>query len=148
MLDLIIETNDVIPRQMKAYTRRLEDFSPINEQLAQLIRFKIEESFESFKDPFGNAWKPIKPESLRRRKQTFTGILTDTGDLRDQTIVEVVGDTIVVSQPAPKSIHNFGHDGRGLPARPSVPVDGLPEEWAVDVSSTLLGALRKEFPWL
>ena len=149
---IVVSANapDLIPKRLGAFTRRLDDMTAIYAVLGTFIEEKVEECFATFTDPYGNPWVDVQPDTLRKRKVSPGGILTDTGDYRNSTVVSVDGlsGTISIGQDVTKSIHNWGNDDMNLPPRMSVPIDGIPLDWTPVITGVVVDALRSEFPWL
>lgn len=119
------------------------DFSDLAERLAELedipsrvtsavaegINDQIQEQFAAGQDPYGNAWAPLLPSTVRR-KRGDRRILQRTDALASETIARPTsGSGIEISSLPYGGVHQNG-DGSRMVARPLLP-DGaeLPERW-------------------
>jgi phage gpG-like protein len=120
---------------------RLADLSPATKAGAEVIKTLIDDSFRRERDPWGNAWKPFDPDTLKARRQgknkkaTKGKLLTDTGTMRAS--MSAVGEEHAIvfgsvfegrRHPTTGALvtgyaaaHQYGTH-KGLPARSFLPV--------------------------
>jgi len=145
-----IEVDDKAVRQALAdLAARSRDMAPVMRAIARLLRNDAEDAFETQASPFGGAWAPLKPSTLKRRKGGGAGarILQDSGQLAASigATADASSATLTAGKPY-AAIHQFGgRAGRSkkvaIHARPFLPVtrDG---ELAAATSSAIIDILR------
>lgn len=111
--------------------------APLMEQLGEILKNSIEDSFENEKSPFGERWKPLAKSTLQNKlkKGKSERILRREGDLADNWVLKSDDDKAVISNNANNKgfayglAHQFGANGAGrgkrtkIPARAFLPVD-------------------------
>lgn len=107
-----------MPKALRAVSREME------QQLRQTFRDEA--------DPWGRAWPPHSPVTIRnreRRGNTRRSLLFDTGAMYSSIRPESDATTASVSMGGTAEVHQFGTTtaGRGhkvtIPARPTFPID-------------------------
>lgn len=104
---------------------------------------RVDMMFRAGNDPYGNAWAPLKPSTIRRKRKypNPTQILVREKKLWPATrfvprggagISMVVGDSGIHAQSG----------GPHRKPRPIVPAFGLPSEWRKDIKSTVEAELK------
>lgn len=68
------------------YVRKLEDYTPVFTDFGEYMLRETELRFEAGKDPEGNAWKPLKPLTKKRKKHNR--ILVESHNLKDRFAYE------------------------------------------------------------
>lgn len=121
-------------------------------EVSNLWRSKVEQGFQNQRDPYGNAWEPLKDSTLRlrQRKGIFgSQILSETGEMAQSLEVEVSNKEIRMTMDDPAEIHQYGNPtnrmfGKGIapiPQRKIFPIQGgqveLPADWSVEALATL-----------
>lgn len=119
-----------------------KDFRTAFRRISRAWLQEIDQGFIRETDPYGTPWKHLSPRTIRakRRKGSRfpTAILRDTELFRhsfqaevNRTGFAVFTDRAFEDGTTPE-IHQYGgynSDGRSVPARPFLPLDGLPEHW-------------------
>jgi len=157
---------DVFQELAEDMRERLKDLTPVTKAAAEDLHIDVMlESFETRTSPADKAWKPLQPETKRRKaRQGFgTDPLVRRGDLKNRLAAEGKVDKVVfgISPTTPygtyqqfgakprKAVSSQGKRKRrrargtrkGIPARPFLPVD----KSGVFVSKGRAGAWLKEF---
>lgn len=120
---------------VKEFEKRVQDFSQkitpealkgVLFSIGEMIESKIHESFERERDPWGQKWKPLKRNTLKRKRGKGR-ILHDTGSLGYKWSVSEQGFGVLISSNVRSAkgypygaAHQFG--ARHIPARPFIPV--------------------------
>ena len=142
---------EIDDREVKAALNRLlrlgEQPGPVLHALGRLLKTRVQLGFQAGRDPYGNAWLPLR--SRRGRP------LRDTGRLMNSITYQVQGETLTVgTNVAYAPTHQFGAtisartkpflhfvvNGRHvqvrqvkIPARPMFPLSGVPKAWQEDM---------------
>jgi hypothetical protein len=124
--------------QLKAALHRLADLPmKLAAEAKPGIDRLLREQFTNGTDPYGNAWEPVRPVTLLRRKVKKTPPpLTDTGTLSKGTVVETFagrrGLRLVSGAPY-GYFHQVGfmRGNAKVPARKIFPEHGLPASWRI-----------------
>ena len=75
--------------------------------LGEQMHERVDKRFSSQTGPDGQAWKPLKRATIKRKHGTT--ILTDRGHLRQSIVPQVSGNTLTLSAVEPyAAIHHFG----------------------------------------
>lgn len=114
---------------LAATLAELEDIpSRIAGEVAEGINELIQEEFVSGSDPYGNAWAPLRPSTVRR-KGGDTRIMRQSDDLSSGTVARASsGAGIEISSLEYGGYHQGPTSNRV--ARPVLPDGGeLPEAW-------------------
>jgi len=98
---------------------------------AMLSRVQLE--FRLSKDPYGQAWKPLSPNTIKKRRKQSAVPLVDTGAMRASVSYTVKGTaTVIVGVGKQYAIyHQTGT--KHIPRRQILPSSdrGLPDKWAL-----------------
>lgn len=104
---------------------RAADLTPVTKPAAERLRGIITLSFSQSKGPNGEAWRPLAPSTVERRRKGSSKPLIDTGLLRKSIAVKgekqavTFGVSGSANQYAP--FHQFGT--KRIPRRPFLPTD-------------------------
>lgn len=112
--------------------------------VADAINDLLEEEFEEGKAPNGIAWASLAPRTLKRHGPPP---LTHTGEMRDGTVAApTAGKGVAITVPFPGGIHQTGaSDGDWhMPARPILPVNGLPAKWKKAIDKAISDTTKKK----
>lgn len=133
----LAKTLSQIGRLEQSIAKLAEIPRKIAEDVAPTINALIQKQFDEGKDPYGRAWAPLKPSTLRSGRNPPP--LTDTKRMRDGTKVYVLranyaGLRIVVGEPY-GYFHQVGT--KDMVARRILPDAGIPAAWkqAFDASA-------------
>lgn len=128
--------------------KKLRNVVPETARLAAPeLRALVEQEFATGTNPYGTAWKPLRPSTLKRHGPPP---LTASGAMRGGVTVEASGTDIVFTAPSPAFLHQYGWrrklpktrkikrkgqvvgsktHGTGGPARPIFPNGRVPDKW-------------------
>ncbi len=122
---------------------KLEGLEGLVEEIAAEAAPKIEalvsQEFSAQKDPYGKAWAPLAPSTVRRKGSSR--ILTHTGAMASSVNVKAEGASIALSIDDPGIHHQFGT--KHMPARPVLPSDSLPQAWQDEIEGAAARAVAK-----
>jgi len=135
---------------------------PALRDIGDMMVSRITEGFDQTESPYGKKWQELKPEtkvnrlrhnksnfnksgkiSARGRREAIAGFspLTDTGKLRNSITRNVSANSVDVGTGLIyATTQQFGSEDGTIPARPFMPMDGLPDDWAQEV----LGSISKQ----
>lgn len=114
---------DEATRRIGELSGRLSDLSPALRPAAEDLKTLIDDSFRESRSPDGTPWAPLKPATIKRRRQGSSKPLVDTGTLRNSISVRAGKKTLRVGTNVPYAgTHQFG--GEHIPARPFLPISG------------------------
>jgi phage virion morphogenesis protein len=140
---------ELIDAEVRAALQRLKDRGEdLREPLRSLgftWKERIALAFHDQTDPWGYAWRPLRPRTLKRRRdqgRSGVSILRDIGLLLGSRAFRTTArtlDLLLGNSNRPVAIHQFGgRAGRNgsarIPARPMMPIRGngeidLPPDW-------------------
>lgn len=112
---------DKAARAWGAMMRRTTDLGPAMKVGAESVNRLLKTSFQESRTPTGTSWKPLDPETVKRRRKQSSKPLIDTGVLRNSTYARGGARTIYFGT-------NIGYAGfqqfgtRRIPARPFMPI--------------------------
>ncbi len=163
-ITITIDDTEVL-NALKRLAQESGDMHKVFDSIGSALVTRVTDDFEAGRSPTGEAWEPLKRATqlgrLKRNKRNFRkkGALSnqgrraaskgfqpliDTGALMkgithqaDKTSVEVG------SAEDYAALHQFGDSSRNLPARPFLPMAGLPDDWQADVLDEITTALEK-----
>lgn len=128
--------------------RSVEQLAYVPRKVAVVAAPKItrllRQQFRNGTDPYGRAWRPLRPATVAKGRRPPP--LTETGDLRDGTKAKVARAGIRLSVRSPYGVyHQTGfvnaRTGRHVAPRRILPQFGLPAAW----TSVLREASRHAF---
>ncbi len=136
------------PARVGQLAQRLGDLarvpSRIAARVAEELEAEIQAEFDAGTDPYGRPWKPLAPSTLAGGRHPPP--LTDTRAMRDSLHVSplrTAGVGITIDHPAaPHQTGWEGTQGSG-PARPILPVGGMPPAWRGILESAAEDEFRK-----
>jgi phage virion morphogenesis protein len=141
--------DDGVTARLAALAALAGDLRPTLERVGNDLLRAAELSFAESRSPFGEAWAPLAPSTLRRRRGGGAQPLIGRGRLRSSLhSTPVAPDTVQVgTNVAYGRLHNQGgRAGRGqrttIPRRQFLPVDGLPPAGAQRVTDAVADAVR------
>lgn len=113
---------------------RLERFAAevpakLAKALAPMLDERQRDMFANEQDPYGNAWAPLKPSTVRRKKGN-TVILSRKNELGPGTYVLYTGRRLVFTYGPNAQYAQDGSDNR-VP-RLVAPSYGIPKTWKAD----------------
>lgn len=130
---------------LAARLRELEGIpSRISGEVAKGINTEIQKQFTSGNDPYGRAWAPLLPQTVRR-KGGDRRILRRTDKLKSETVARPMsGAGVEVTSLSYGGVHQVGDPSHNLVARPIGP-DGseLPESWQKVIDKASSDAFKK-----
>lgn len=104
----------------------------VSREAAPAIKALIAEQFSSESDPYGNAWAPYSPGSIKRGRKP--PLLDETGALKDAQVEPLPGAGISVTfGPEYAGFHQTGW--KWAPARRLFPNGPLPATWRAALQS-------------
>lgn len=128
---------------LAARLRELEGIpSRISGEVAKGINAEIQKQFTSGTDPYGRAWKPLLPQTVRR-KGGDRRILRRTDNMSSETVARPMsGAGVEVTSVSYGGYHQIGT--KHMVARPIGP-DGaeLPDSWQKVIDKTSSDAFKK-----
>lgn len=105
--------------------KRAMDLSPVTKPAAERLRGIITLSFSQSRSPLGEAWRPLAPSTVARRRKGSAKPLIDTGLLRKSVSVrgekQAVAFGVSGSAAEYAPYHQFG--GSKIPRRAFLPTD-------------------------
>lgn len=103
-------TNGTVTLSLSAGLARFEAEKPrIYREIGQSLLVSIRQGFEAEHSPEGEAWEPLKPATVRRRKGDAHPILQRKGDLKKRIAWKVNPDSVVVgTNIVYAAAHQFG----------------------------------------
>jgi hypothetical protein len=112
-------------------------------RIATEIAGLIEEEFQAQADPYGNAWQPHAPATVRRWGEH--DILTLSGAMRSSVQVapmQAAGVSITLNHPGEDHQTGWsGPQGSG-PARPVLPYGTMPARWTEAINAAVDDTVR------
>jgi phage gpG-like protein len=115
--------------KLQALTRLLGElnptFSKAVENSAREIERLIVREFDTQRDPYGGAWTPLKPATIKRKGSSR--ILVDSGALKDSVRVDASGSKVRILMNDYALFHQTGTSR--LPVRKILPDDEIPPAW-------------------
>jgi len=137
--------------QLKAAIRRLADLPrKVAEEARGPLNEELQAQFVNGEDPYGTPWEPVKPVTLlRRRVKKTPPPLTDTGELRSGTRVELNRGAragLLLHAGAPYAyFHQVGFSvgSTAVPPRRILPQFGLPARWKIILRRSAAIAARR-----
>jgi phage virion morphogenesis protein len=133
-----------------------QDLQPAMEAIGGILETEVALGFRASRDPWGEAWAPLKSRTIARRRRRSAQPLVDTGLLRSSVTTHATKrylDVMIGRSDRPAGIHQFGgRAGRKLaaniPARPMLPIRAggvidLPPEWARAMEGVVRAHLTK-----
>lgn len=103
----------------------------------------IQQEFDSGADPYGSNWEPLAPSTLAAGR--FPPPLTDSGDLRNVSVEPTSGAGLAITLGADYgAFHQVGTSR--MPARPVLPVHGLPDTWRRAIADEVDDAFLRAAP--
>lgn len=144
-------------RALRARLQEIADEGKTLRPAMDAIGFALEQRiglcFEDQASPWGASWAPLKPATLKRRRdegREGVSILRDLnllfGSLSYQATAKGV-DVRIGAEDRPAAVHQFGSKDRGIPARPFLPIRpggelDLPPDWYAEVMDVLASHLE------
>lgn len=131
---------------------RLSDLQPAMRDIGDDIKAEVDNAFRSGQSPYGEPWAPLSPVTIARRRKNSSVPLRDTGRLANSISVFADAHSVTVGTNVEyASTHQFGarrgefgKTRRGnpipwgsIPARPFMPLDGLPPSLESEVLDTI-----------
>ncbi len=129
---------------LAATLAELEDIpSRIASEVADGISVLVAKEFASGTDPYGNAWAPLLPSTVRR-KGGDRRILRRSDALASDTFARPTSGSGIEIESLPYGgVHQVG-DGSRMVARPVLPDGGeLPDAWQEVIETATEKAFRK-----
>ncbi len=129
---------------LAARLAELEDIpSRMAGPVAAGITEEIRQQFDAGVDPYGEAWAPLLPSTVKR-KRGDARILRRTDALSSETVARPTrGSGIEITSLPYGGVHQVG-DGSRMVARPVLPDgDELPEAWQDIIEDTRARAFAK-----
>jgi len=117
--------------------------SQASREIADGITRELQKEFKQGTDPYGKAWKPLRPSTLKSGRHPPP--LTDSGRLRDGTLAQPMrgaGVQIVVGAPY-GVFHQYGT--RRMARRPILPTGAMPKAWSAIIRASVSRILKKTF---
>jgi phage gpG-like protein len=141
-LQVLITDNSAL-KALDQFFNRSRDLTTPLAAAASALTDLVGLEFSESKGPFGLAWAPLAPATIKRRRQGSSKPLVDTGALQNSFHPSSTASEAVVSSDRTvdgfnlAEIHNFGtRDGR-IPPRVIFPQARLPDEWSNEVGDAV-----------
>lgn len=117
--------------------------SKVSREVADGITEQLQTEFKQGTDPYGKAWKPLQPSTLKSGRHPPP--LTDSGKLRDGTVAQPMqGAGVSIVLGAPYGVfHQYGTPK--MAARPILPTKGMPKSWSAIIRTAASRLLKKAF---
>lgn len=116
---------DALSKDLEAAAKRAADLTPITKPAAERLRGIITLAFSQSKSPLGEAWRPLAPSTIARRRKGSAKPLIDTGLLRKSVSVrgekQAVAFGVTGAAASYAAYHQFG--GTKIPRRAFLPTD-------------------------
>ena len=137
---------------------RLLNLTPVMQAVGEVVRASADLAFTEGRDPYGVPWEPLSPVTIANRRQRSNVPLRDTGVLANSIQAAASRDRVLVGTNIEyASTHQFGAKqgefGRtrrngpipwgDVPARPFLPLDGLPPDDELDVLDAVRDGLEE-----
>src|SRR5574341_1107956 len=81
---------------LESMEQRVSTLQPVLEVYAQDLKTLVDDSFDQSRAPDGNAWAPLAPSTIARRRRGSSKPLVDTGRLRNSITAVALNDTLRV----------------------------------------------------
>jgi phage virion morphogenesis protein len=105
----------------EAMAERMGNLQPVLQVLAQDLKTLIDNSFDQSKSPMGQAWAPLKPATIKRRRKGSSKPLVDTARLRNSNTTQALPRAIRFGTNVEyAAAHQFGTER--IPARAFLPI--------------------------
>jgi hypothetical protein len=117
---------------VKQFTLAMRSLTKVPSQaaagFAERIRGELDDQFSRGKDPYGNAWSPLRPATLKKGRHPPP--LTDSGH-GSRNITALVSKSAGVQLVSTVDYMRRHQEGtKNMDARPFFPVRVLPKRWA------------------
>lgn len=116
---------DELSKDLESAAKRAADLTPITKPAAERLRGIITLAFSQSKSPLGEAWRPLAPSTIARRRKGSAKPLIDTGLLRKSVSVrgekQAVAFGVTGSAATYAPYHQLG--GSKIPRRAFLPTD-------------------------
>ncbi|MCR9089872.1 MAG: phage virion morphogenesis protein [Proteobacteria bacterium] len=159
MSGVVIEfdAGEVLSR-LNALGGRLLNLTPVMEAIGGVVRGSVDLAFTDGRDPYGIRWEPLSEVTIASRRQRSDVPLRDSGRLANSIQVAAIRDRVSVGTNVEyASTHQFGAKqgdfGRtrrngpipwgDVPARPFLPLDGLPPDDEREVLAAMRDGLEE-----
>lgn len=160
MADFRVEIDDRALREgLRALTDRVQDATPLMEDIARVLRNHTEDAFRAETSPFGDPWAALTDDTIKRREKDghWPGsILQVSGQLAASLSTRAGPDFAEIGfAKIYAAIHQFGGlpdmapGPAAVPARPSLPIDragNLPEAVRAELLDLVADYLRRSLP--
>lgn len=114
--------------------------SRVSSQAAPAIERMWRKSYRAEQDPYGRPWAKLSPRTIA--KKGFDTIMVETGQTYKETRVRTLsGAGIALSTGYKAQWHLEATENR--PARPVLPLHGLPSPWRERIRKIAVDAARK-----
>ncbi len=129
----------------KQFVRALRDLakvpSRVSSAYAEELRQQLDQQFATGQDPYGRAWAPLKPATLRQGRHPPP--LTDSGHMsRNITALPMSGAGVRLVSTVDYSVYH--QEGTThMAARPFFPTNVLPSKWRQILDRLLQAELDK-----
>jgi phage virion morphogenesis protein len=107
---------------LDALAARLDDMSPVMRVIAEDIKTLIDDSFDKSRSPDGQAFAPLKPATVKKRRGGSSKPLVDTARLRNSIVVTGSKKSVKFGTNVPYAgFHQLGTSR--VEPRPYMPVE-------------------------
>jgi phage gpG-like protein len=115
----------------------------VKDDLLESLRSQTLRTFASQQDPYGNAWAPLSPYTLKHKKTNR--IMYETGNLMRSLTIDK-NDLSLSFNISYALKHQTGEPEKNLPQRLLLPIEsqGLPSTWESDIDD-LTNAFLENF---
>lgn len=112
---IITPVDDILVTRLREFVASGGDTTELMGRLGSRFTDQTEDRFTTQTDPDGNAWKPLLPGYIKRKKKNKDLVLTLNAYLRRSIHPDVLSaDTVAWgSNLIQAAIHNWGGDGTG-----------------------------------
>ena len=121
-----------------------DQIAEVAKEACEDLAHVVEAQFDAGHDPWGNAWAPLRPSTLRRHGPPP---LTYTHDMRDSLKVEPLANTISFTMDGPAIFHQRGSGGMHRQILPEQADGRLPqayEQVVHDAADRVIGKALKD----
>lgn len=127
-------------RYRQVAKRLLEVPSRMSAASALAVEKLWRRSYMAGTDPYGKPWAPNKPSTIRRKGHNW--VMVDKQETLDATRVRPLPGAGISLRTGPKAAWHLEPSGT-RPARPVLPLSGLPATWLVALKKIAADAAQK-----
>lgn len=138
--------NAEVMLELQRLNRAVSNMQPVFNDIGNVIKTEIENTFTDQKSPDGINWKPLSPVTIARRHNHSNVPLNDTGKLKNSFTYIATNNSVKIGANVPyAAMMNYGgsrttfrHLWGDIPARPFLPSKELPQIWQDEIQAIVL----------